>query len=1192
MNTATTLLYSTCLRGLLLALIALLLYQTVRSRLSAAMRHRFLMCALAALGLAPLLIGLCEGWKVLPAMPVRQMSASVQAIPPVRPLNPVLAPKPVSAPFSGAASSAPSPMAPRVEAPPAGKETWISWKDFEPKLFWIWAAGVCAGLAALLRELRRLSKLWSGSSAWRGAASTDLAGRCAERAGLKRVPAMRVATDDSGPFVFGFGSAKVLLPASFDSWPEGRQQAVLMHEFAHARRRDAQSHFLAACVCVMHWFNPFAWLLLRAALLEAECACDDAVLRSDMRADIYADHLLTVASGGRSVSALVPSMSRPSSLRQRVRAVLDVHARRGALRWSAAVVIAAVMAVIGLPVMLAQTAVPEKAKPVPAKTASPKVALAVKFRDAAGKPVPSVQFRLFRVTKPEPMSPFAPEVSVTGDAAGAWQGEIEPGEYIALASQGNLVAGGPDNPTYLEILKKDKKRDFEFKLIPGGTLHVSATDAATGRPLANARVVVDTGHCGITNAHGELALQGVPMGERELVVISPPLADTRVNFNSTEQPESRVTVRLEPGFEIRGRVTDASGKPIKGAAVRDHYSGPYLIVWLHKSVTDADGNYQLGWYSKAKPMWSMEVAHKDYAEQNRSEIAPPVEGLTARCDITLDAGLKIGGTVKDADGKGIQGATVRYGGSWSLVGLRWARTDAEGKFTITKIGRTERRAIVAEAEGFAPAWLEAAPAKDPAEHPLSFVMQKGLVVKGQVVDRKGNPVPKASVSPQMIIRGHSEYVGSSVSSDQDGRFELRNLAAKDMTYDVWGRTVSPIRRAALDPSQPLLITVDRPGAIVGKLIDAETRKPVKAANIRLGFPKGEKAADEPSPSYSAHLSRRGQDCQSEDGKFIIDDLITRARHDLWITAPGYAMKHVERLAALPADDPAWPVEIALERGQTVTGMLRDARTQKPVSGARLFCVGKPEWYSARVNSQHLADIQGYGSYDDVEILKSDDRGRVEIHFPSSVSAYTAVVLASGYAPVLLKNQSATHGELQLSDLQPEAKVRGTLAGLPDFDPVRDRLSLSTKAFDFQDIQVQPDGSFEVGGLPAGPASVLCTDKIDGSLGMSQTVTLTAGETSRVDFQQAPTVTILVEVTRDGKPVPGAQIAVKDQVSELFYRHKNTDQSGKVTLSRLPEGKAEIMCIIESRADTKNVVLTKKGAPATVKFELQTSKPAR
>ena len=682
------------------------------------------------------------------------------------------------------------------------------------------------------------------------------------------------------------------------------------------------------------------------------------------------------------------------------------------------------------------------------------------------------------------------------------------------------------------------------------------------------------------------------MGEHELVVMSPPLADTRVNFNSTGQTDTHVAIKLRPGFEIRGRVTDPNGKPIKGAAVRDHYSGPYMIVWLNKSVTDADGNYQLGWYSRTNPMWSMEVKHKDYAEQNRSEIPPPLEGNTTYCDIVLDEGLQISGTVKDAEGKPIKGASVRYGGPWSLIGLRWARTNAEGRFTIKKIGRTEQRAIVAEADGFAPAWLEAAPAKDPSQNPLSFVMQPGLTVKGQIVDRSGKPVPKASVSPRLMIRGSSEYVGNNVWSDEEGRFELNSLAAQNMAYDVWGKPVSPVRRAPLDPTKPLVITVDRPGVIIGRVIDAETKKPITTSNVRISFPQGKRPADEPSPSYSAHLSRRGQDCQAEDGRFVIDDLITRARHDLWVTSPGYVMKHVERIAARPADDPAWPMEIALERGLTITGTLKDAVKGSPIAGARVFFTGKPKWYSERIVNLHLMDLHDYGSYSDVEILRSDEAGKVEIHLPTSTSAYTAVVLADGYGPVLLNNQPASNAQLQISALVGVARIQGSLVGLPGFAPAQTKMIVSTGAFDFQQMQVQSDGTFDVGGLPNGPATI-CATNVDGSILASRMLTLAPGSIHKIDFHAEPSAAFIVEVIVNGDPESQTQVMVFEPASKSLIGRRFTGEDGRVTLSQLPRVKCEIRCITQDGySEVRKIDLSQPGSPSTVKFEFTKPKPQK
>ena len=461
MNTLIDLFVHSAVRGMILAAVALMLHRATRAWLSAAVRHRGVICALAALGLIPILIGGCDGWKVLPALaasPAPQPEIS-HPPPPVPNTANSTSPAQKSSPPSSSASvmlaGKPLPPASAV-ASSADRVTSFDWKGGVKALFWTWMAGVCVGTTALGCSFYRLYRLWSASTPWHGSVSMELAQLCSERTGLKRLPRLKLAADNSGPLVFGFATQGVLLPTGFDDWPEERRQAVLMHEFAHVRRRDALSHLLAACVCVMHWFNPFVWLLFKKARHEAECACDDVVLHSNIPPVLYADHLLAVASGGHSASVLAPSMACPSSLKRRVKAVLDARARRGVVRWYAAAAITGVALVIGLPVMLAQTADPKRpAVPAP-KTEPPKTAVTVKFRDEAGKPLTAVDLRLFRVDKPEPISPFAPELSVTCDASGEWQGEIEPGEYIVLAIKQDLVAGGARNQTYLEISKKDK----------------------------------------------------------------------------------------------------------------------------------------------------------------------------------------------------------------------------------------------------------------------------------------------------------------------------------------------------------------------------------------------------------------------------------------------------------------------------------------------------------------------------------------------------------------------------------------------------------------------------------------------------------------------------------------------------------------------------------------------------------------
>ncbi len=84
------------------------------------------------------------------------------------------------------------------------------------------------------------------------------------------------------PVVVGLFRPRILVPAGVD--PETLRWALL-HEQAHVRRGDNLLRAAAAFVCALHWFNPAAWLFLRAFRQDLEDACDARVLRGRGEAD-------------------------------------------------------------------------------------------------------------------------------------------------------------------------------------------------------------------------------------------------------------------------------------------------------------------------------------------------------------------------------------------------------------------------------------------------------------------------------------------------------------------------------------------------------------------------------------------------------------------------------------------------------------------------------------------------------------------------------------------------------------------------------------------------------------------------------------------------------------------------------------------------------------------------------------------
>jgi hypothetical protein len=126
------------------------------------------------------------------------------------------------------------------------------------------------------------------------------------------------------PLATGLWRSAILLPPQAFAWSTERRHAVLLHELAHIRRRDARTQLFAHYACALYWFNPFVWIAAAHLRSERERACDDEVLRLGAQPSSYASHLLDIARDLRPIRrpSAALAMARPSELEGRLLAVL------------------------------------------------------------------------------------------------------------------------------------------------------------------------------------------------------------------------------------------------------------------------------------------------------------------------------------------------------------------------------------------------------------------------------------------------------------------------------------------------------------------------------------------------------------------------------------------------------------------------------------------------------------------------------------------------------------------------------------------------------------------------------------------------------------------------------------------------------------------------------------------------------
>ena len=151
----------------------------------------------------------------------------------------------------------------------------------------------------------------------------------AVEAGTKRHVELLLHEETPGPMTCGVFHPVIVLPADAPSWGADDLRRALMHELEHVRRFDWASHCLARLTCALYWFHPLVWAAWRELALEAERACDDAVLRRS-EAIAYADQLVELARRvAMSPQAPQLGMADRRCLARRIGALLDPRQPRG-----------------------------------------------------------------------------------------------------------------------------------------------------------------------------------------------------------------------------------------------------------------------------------------------------------------------------------------------------------------------------------------------------------------------------------------------------------------------------------------------------------------------------------------------------------------------------------------------------------------------------------------------------------------------------------------------------------------------------------------------------------------------------------------------------------------------------------------------------------------------------------------------
>jgi uncharacterized protein (TIGR03435 family) len=170
--------------------------------------------------------------------------------------------------------------------------------------------------------------------------------------GIPVLTSQRLRDQQIEPGVFGIWRQTILIPGGMvEGLGPAQFEAVLTHEWNHAKRRDNLTAALQMIVEAVFWFYPVVWMVGRRLIEERELACDEAVLEQAAAED-YAAGILNVcrlyhASPFRCVAGI-----SGANLRARVESILRnerPHALNKARRWA---LVAALFVAVAGPVIV------------------------------------------------------------------------------------------------------------------------------------------------------------------------------------------------------------------------------------------------------------------------------------------------------------------------------------------------------------------------------------------------------------------------------------------------------------------------------------------------------------------------------------------------------------------------------------------------------------------------------------------------------------------------------------------------------------------------------------------------------------------------------------------------------------------------------------------------------------------------
>ena len=566
-----------------------------------------------------------------------------------------------------------------------------------------------------------------------------------------------------------------------------------------------------------------------------------------------------------------------------------------------------------------------------------------------------------------------------------------------------------EHPDYLEARRDLGKLDpgihkiGDILLQPAGTgnLEGRVLAADTGQPLPG--VTVTVGEKRVTSdANGAFAMLGLEAGGAAATATLARYKPATVALTIAEGETTRQEIMLEPIVtgRLAGIVRDAqTGEPLPGAS---------LTIGKLNLMTGADGRFETPDLQKGAATVAAALDGYHPARQETRIVAAETVETTIELEPITTGTLNL--VVLDAQtGKALPGAVVR-------LGEREAKADATGRVVFADVPAGSHLAGAALAD-----YADGSLSIDiPRAAEVSAELRLEPILTGTVTGRvvsaaDGTPIEGAEITA----------ADARVVSDARGGFAFEGLMAGPIRLNATAPLFEPARAAVeLARNRTAEVVIEMQpityGDVVGRVVDADTGKPLPGARISIG--EQDILADD-SGAFAFRRLEAG-------------DLLLRAQAKRY--APGSLSARLE-----PAGQLELTIELTPLTHGDVAGRVVDARTGKPLPGARVS-IGQQE---------ALADAAGGFVLQQVKAGDLRVAARAEGYEPGSAAA------------------RLEPGETLDLTLELEPIRLGALSGRIVDSQTGEPIAGALVTLDGQTAETDANGVYRFTGLKPGPANL-------------------------------------------------------------------------------------------------------------------------